>query len=78
MAIYTVHQGRRYRATIRLGFFQSVASNQQVADKFTEVGFTEVNVKGSGRNRVGTGLWPHPDARAEVPDEITSIDVIEV
>jgi hypothetical protein len=77
MAIYTVQQGTRYRATIRLGFFQSVASNQQVADKFTEVGFTEVNVTGNGRNRTGTALWPRPDASAEVPDEITSVEVIE-
>jgi hypothetical protein len=66
MAVYTVHRGARYRATIRLGVFQSVASNQQVADRFTVVGFTEVTVTGSGRNRVGTALWPRPDATAEV------------
>ncbi len=77
MALYTVRKGKRYRATIRLGFFQSVASNQQVAEKFSEVGFTEVNVTGSGRNRVGTGLWPHPNATAEVPDEITAVELIE-
>ncbi len=77
MPLYTVHEGQRYRATIRLGFFQSLASNQEVAEKFSEAGFTEVNVTGSGRNRIGTGLWPHPDATAEVPEEITSIEVIE-
>jgi hypothetical protein len=77
MAIYTVHKGARYRATIRLGVFQSVASNQQVADRFTAVGITEVDVTGSGRNRVGTALWPRPDATAEVPDEITSVEIIE-
>ena len=76
MAVYTVHRGACYRATIRL-VFQSVASNQQVADRFTVVGFTEVTVTGSGRNRVGTALWPRPDATAEVPDEITSVEVIE-
>ena len=48
MAVYTVHRGARYRATIRLGVFQSVASNQQVADRFTVVGFTEVTVTGAG------------------------------
>ena len=77
MAIYTVRKGARYRATIRLGVFQSVASNEQVADKFTAVGFAEVTVTGSGRNRIGTALWPRPDATAEVPDEITSVEVIE-
>jgi hypothetical protein len=78
MAVYTVRKGARYRATIRLGFFQGMASNQQVADRFTEVGFTDVNVTGNGRNRIGTALWSRPDASAEVPDEITSIEVIEV
>ena len=38
MAIYTVRKGQRYRATISLGWFQSVASNETVADKFREVG----------------------------------------
>jgi hypothetical protein len=77
MATYTVRNGRRYRAKIRLGLFQSVASNEQVADKFRDVGFTDVSVSGSGRDRMGTGLWPHPDATAEIPDEITSIEVLE-
>jgi hypothetical protein len=66
MAIYTVYKGRRYRATITL------------ADKFREVGFTEVEVSGAGRNRLGKGLWPQEDATAEIPDEITSISEIEV
>ncbi len=67
MPVFTVHQGRRYRATITLGLFQSLASNETVAGKVREVGFTEVEVSGSGRNRLGKGLWPHADASAEVP-----------
>ena len=78
MAVYTVHRGKRYRATIRLGGLKRLASNQMVADKFREAGFTEVDVSGSGHERQGQGLWPHPDASAEVPDEVTSIEVIEV
>jgi hypothetical protein len=77
MATYTVRKGKRYRARIRLGLFQGVASNELVADKFREVGFTEVSVSGSGRDRLSTGVWPHPDATAEIPDEITSIEVME-
>jgi hypothetical protein len=77
MAIYTVRKGRRYQATITLGLLQSVASNDMVADKFRDAGFLEVEVTGSGRTRVGQGLWPHDDASAEVPDEVTSVDEIE-
>ena len=78
MPVYTVHKGKRYRATITLGFFQSLFSNETVAGKVREVGFTEVEVLGSGRNRLGRGLWPHADASAEVPPEITSVTEIEV
>lgn len=75
MAIYTVRKGQRYRATISLGWFQSVASNETVADKFREVGFEEVTVWGSGRRRAGTAHWPKEDATAEIPDEITDIQI---
>jgi hypothetical protein len=77
MAIYIVRKGRRYQATITLGLLQSVASNDLVADRFREAGFVEVEVTGSGRTRVGQGLWPHDDASAEVPDEVISVDEIE-
>jgi hypothetical protein len=77
MATYTVQNGKRYRAKIRLGLLQSVASNEQVADKFREAGFTEVSVSGSGRARQGKGLWPHADATAEVPDEIASVEELD-
>jgi hypothetical protein len=78
MTLYTVRQGRRYRATIALGFFESWASNETVAGKFEEVGFTEVSITGSGRRRLGTGLWPRPDASAELPPQIFSVEEIEV
>ena len=46
MPVFTVQRGRRYRATIRLGLVQSFASNEAVAEKFEEAGFTEVEVFG--------------------------------
>ena len=78
MATYTVRKGRRYRATIALGLLQSVASNDMIADRFREAGFADVEVKGSGRTRSGHALWPHDDASADTPDEITSVEEIEV
>jgi hypothetical protein len=78
MPVFAVHQGKRYRATITLGFVQSLFGNDKVAGKFEKVGPNEVEVLGSGRNRLGRGLWPHADASAEVPPEITSVTEIEV
>lgn len=78
MAIYTVRKGMRYRATITLGFVQRLASNEMVAVKFREAGFTDVEVSGAGRNRLGQALWPLEDASAEIPDEVISVSEIEV
>ena len=78
MPVFTAHQGKRYRATITLGFFQGLFGNDKVPGKFEKVGFTEVEVLGSGRNGLGRGLWPHADASAEVPPEITSVTEMEV
>jgi hypothetical protein len=77
MATYTVRKGRRYRATIALGLLQSVASNDMIADRFRAAGFADVEVKGSGCTRTGQALWPHDDACADIPDEITSVEEIE-
>jgi hypothetical protein len=53
-----------------------VASNDMVADKFREVGFTDVVVTGSGGTRIAEGVWPHDDAAAEIPSEVSDISMI--
>ena len=78
MVRFTVQNGKRYRATINLGFAQSLASNDMVADKFREAGFTDVTVTGSGRTRLAKGLWSDEDSSAEIPDEVGHIEQIEV
>jgi len=75
MPLFTVHQGKRYRATIKLGLIQSAASNEMVAAKFREAGFTDVVVIGSGRTRFAQGTWPHPDTSAEIPREVDDIRI---
>jgi hypothetical protein len=42
MATFTVQQGKRYRATISLGFFERFASNDTIAGKLRDAGFYEV------------------------------------
>ena len=44
MACFTVQNGKRYQATINLGLVQRLASNDIVADKFREAGFTDVTI----------------------------------
>ena len=42
MATFTLQQGKRYRATISLGFIESLASNEMIAVKLQEAGFADV------------------------------------
>jgi hypothetical protein len=78
MARFTVQNGKRYQATINLGFVQRLASNDMVADKFREAGFTDVTVTGAGRTRLAQGSWSYEDTSAEIPDEVGHIEQIEV
>ena len=73
MADFTVEKGKRYRATITLGMLQSMASNETVAQKLTEAGFTDVNVTGSGRTRTATGHWAKETVSGAIPQEISGI-----
>ena len=76
MPIFTVHQGKRYRATITLGFLERFASNDTIADKLREAGFTEVTVTGSGGTREAEAIWPKEDVTAEMPLQIASVTEI--
>lgn len=78
MPKFTVHQGRRYRATVNLSWVQQqFATNQKIAKIFKDLGFIEVKVAGAGAKREATGLWPLPDATTDVPSELHPIDEIE-
>ena len=76
MPHFTVQKGKIYKAKISLGLMQSVASNEMVADKLREAGFTDVVVTGSGRTRIAEGVWPHEDTAAEIPTEVADIQVV--
>ena len=76
MSEFTVEKGKRYRATITLGLLQSVASNEMVADKLIEAGFTDVSVTGSGRTRIATGLWAKDTVSGAIPSEISDISLL--
>ena len=73
MATFTVRQGKRYRATIALGMLERFASNDTIASRLQEAGFTEVSVSGNGATRHAEARWPKPDESAEMPAQITAV-----
>lgn len=76
MAVFTVRQGKRYRATISLGWLERWAGNDTIAEKLRAAGFSEVTVTGSGGTRIAEAIWPGADSTGEMPAQIT--EVIEV
>lgn len=73
MTEFMVRKGRRYQAKVRLKFFQSIASNEKVADEFRKVGFADVVATGSGRDRLVEGSWLKEDRSGEIPDQVSKI-----
>ena len=54
---FTVHQGKRYRATLALTSIEQLADNAMIAQKFRDLGFSGVRVSGSGATRRVVGVW---------------------
>lgn len=71
-----VEKNCHYEADIQLTGVQGFATNDMVAAKLKEVGFTNVIVKGFGTNRKATGFWPHASAKTLKPQQVLSIKKI--
>ncbi|CAN0498802.1 unnamed protein product [Phaeothamnion confervicola] len=62
-------QGRRYKTKITLYVYQIPANNSQVAAKFRELGFVDVQVSGWGQIRDAQGTWPQADRDVKFDDD---------
>ena len=70
---FTIHQGKRYRATLSLGSVERLVDNTAIAQKFRALGFTSVRVSGSGATRKVEGVWPGKDMSANMPRQIVAV-----
>ncbi len=70
---FTVHQGKRYRATLSLNAVERMADNATIARKFRAMGFSGVRVSGSGATRRVEGVWPGKDTSASMPRQIIAV-----
>lgn len=68
-----LEQGRRYVATISLGFFERIASNDQIAAKLCAAGFSQVSVTGSGATRAASGTWTWATEEVELPSQVSNL-----
>jgi hypothetical protein len=70
---FTVHQGKRYRATLSLSSVERLVDNASIAQKFRALGFTGVRVSGSGATRKVEGVWPGKDMSTNMPRQIVAV-----
>jgi hypothetical protein len=69
--------GRRYRATLRLGWLQgSAATDSMITDKLRDAGFVDVQAWGSGRDRYASGEWGGATLEVELPEEVTLVEAL--
>lgn len=70
---FTVHQGKRYRATLSLSSVERLVDNASIAQKFRAFRFTSVRVSGSGATRKVEGVWPGKDMSTNMPRQIVAV-----
>ncbi len=76
MTNFTVRQGKRYRASIKLGLLEQLADNRMIAARLEQAGFADVSVAGTGANRVAEALWTKDDSSAPLPVQVRSVTEI--
>ena len=70
---FTVHSGKRYRATLSLNAVERITDNALIARKFRALGFSRVRVSGAGAVRRVEGIWSRKDASATLPRQIVAV-----
>jgi hypothetical protein len=70
---FTVRQGRRYRATVKLGGLEQWATNDMIVERLRRLGFMEIQVKGSGRIRDAQARWPGPDTTSSIDEHLSNV-----
>lgn len=65
---FTVHQGKRYRATLSLSSVERLVDNASIAQKFRAL-----RVSGSGATRKVEGVWPGKDMSTNMPRQIVAV-----
>lgn len=70
---FTVHHGKRYRATLALSSIELLVDNATIAQKFRAMGFMRVRVSGAGATRRVEGVWPGKDTSANLPPQIVAV-----
>lgn len=70
---FSLKKGKRYKASIVLGMFERMVSNEQLAVELKNIGFTDIIVSGQGGVRYIVAKWDRADATREIPRQVHEI-----
>lgn len=70
MSQFTVEPDKAYWAKLRLTGFQTLATNGMISDRFKKLGFTNIDIKGSGEVRIASGKWTGASATVDLPEQV--------
>ena len=73
MPDFTLGQGRRYRATLTLGWLEQIAGNDRIAAELAKAGFSEINVQGDGETRIAHGVWTRESQAVALPEQVAEL-----
>jgi hypothetical protein len=68
-----LEKGKTYAADLKLGLFESMVGNDTIVAKFTSLGFTSVEVSGSGSWRKAKGTWTGETSQVKLPSQVYSV-----
>ncbi|MEK9157685.1 MAG: hypothetical protein AAB638_00695 [Patescibacteria group bacterium] len=63
-------QGQQYEGTFKLSGLQLLGSNNDVAIKLIELGFSDVSVNGNGSYRFARGVWKRSTQVIDLPEQV--------
>lgn len=67
---------KQYSATVTLDALESIASNDMVASKFKAVGFSQVQVTGTGKTRTAVGRWNGLSMEVDLPKQVSNVKAL--
>lgn len=74
-----LEQGQRYRAKIKLGFFESKAPDTtlraEIAKRIEAAGFEGVLVWGAGSDWWADGTWASANTYGALPERVVSLEL---
>lgn len=70
---FNLRKGKRYKASVVLGTFESGVANDTLKKELAKEGFSDIVMSGKGYIRYVTASWDRPDTVKQLPRQVHEI-----